>query len=47
MIAFGARYMLKEDMLRRIELFLTTPYEAGRHQVRLDLIADYESKTQR
>jgi ribose 5-phosphate isomerase B len=47
MIAFGARYMRQEDMLRRIELFLTTPYEAGRHQVRLDLIAEYESKTQR
>lgn len=44
MIAFGARYMKKEDILRRIELFLTTPYEGGRHQVRLDLISDYETK---
>jgi ribose 5-phosphate isomerase RpiB len=47
MIAFGARYMLMEDMLRRIELFVSTPYEGGRHQVRLDLIAEYEAKTQR
>lgn len=43
-IAFGARYMAVKDMLRRIDLFLKTPYLAGRHQVRLDLIADYERK---
>jgi ribose 5-phosphate isomerase B len=44
MIAFGARYMAVEDMIRRVHLFLKTPYEAGRHQLRLDLIADYENK---
>lgn len=43
-IAFGARYMALKDMLRRLDLFLKTPYLAGRHQVRLDLIADYEQK---
>jgi len=47
LIAFGARYMAMEDILRRIDLFLTTPYEGGRHQVRLDLITDYEAKNYR
>ena len=44
LLAFGARYMTIEDMIRRIDLFLTTPFEGGRHQVRLDLIADYEKE---
>jgi ribose 5-phosphate isomerase B len=47
LIAFGARYMELKDMLRRIDLFINTPYEAGRHQTRLDLISDYESKHSR
>jgi ribose 5-phosphate isomerase B len=44
LIAFGARYMPVEDILRRIDLFIKTPYEAGRHQTRLDIITDYENK---
>jgi ribose 5-phosphate isomerase B len=44
LIAFGARYIELNDMLRRIDLFISTPYEAGRHQTRLDLISDYENK---
>lgn len=44
MIAFGARYMTLEDMLRRIDIFLHTPYLKGRHEIRVDLIADYENK---
>ena len=38
MIAFGAKFMDKEDVLRRIDIFLNTPFEGGRHQVRVDLI---------
>jgi ribose 5-phosphate isomerase B len=44
LIAFGARYMTIEEMLKRIQLFIHTPYESGRHQIRLDIIADYEKK---
>jgi ribose 5-phosphate isomerase B len=44
LIAFGARYMTLEDILRRIHLFIQTPYEGGRHQTRLDLIQEYEDK---
>lgn len=44
LIAFGARYMTLEEMIKRIDLFVHTPYEAGRHQTRLDLIQDYEDK---
>lgn len=44
LIAFGARYMTQEEMLKRIQMFVHTPYEGGRHQTRLDIIADYENK---
>ena len=44
LIAFGARYMTLEDILRRIHLFIQTPYDGGRHQTRLDLIQEYEDK---
>lgn len=44
LIAFGARYMTIEEMLKRIQMFIHTPYEGGRHQTRLDIIADYEKK---
>jgi ribose 5-phosphate isomerase B len=44
LLAFGARYMSIEDMIRRIDLFLSTPFEGGRHQVRLDIISDYEKE---
>lgn len=43
-LAFGARYMTIDEMKHRIDLFLTTPFEGGRHQVRLDIIADYEAE---
>lgn len=43
-IAFGARYMTIEEILKRIQLFVNTPYEGGRHQTRLDIISEYEKK---
>jgi ribose 5-phosphate isomerase B len=44
LIAFGSRYMTLEEMLKRVRLFVATPFEGGRHQTRLDLIKDYEDK---
>lgn len=43
-IAFGARYMTLEEILKRIQLFVNTQYEGGRHQTRLDIISEYEKK---
>lgn len=37
-IAFGAKFMEKEDVIRRIEIFLSTEFEGGRHQRRVDEI---------
>ena len=38
MISFGAKFISREDTLRRIDIFLNTPFEGGRHQRRVDLI---------
>ena len=46
-IAFGARLMPIEAIIRRIKLFIATPYDGGRHQKRVDLIATYEKKVYR
>ena len=35
-IAFGGRTMKPEDVIKRIDIFLHTSYEGGRHQNRLD-----------
>ncbi len=37
-ISFGAKFMNKEDVLRRIDIFLTTDFEGGRHERRVNLI---------
>ena len=37
-IVFGGRTMEKEDVSRRIDLFLETEFEGGRHQNRIDLL---------
>ena len=37
-IVFGGRTMKEEDVTRRIDLFLKTEFEGGRHQNRLDLL---------
>ena len=42
MIAFGQKFMNLEDVLRRIDIFLSTPFEGGRHATRVDLISDIE-----
>lgn len=38
MVAFGANYMKLEDVLRRIDIFLSTDFEGGRHERRVNEI---------
>lgn len=38
MISFGANFMSLEDVLRRIDIFLATPFEGGRHERRVNEI---------
>lgn len=38
MIAFGANFMKLEDVLRRIDIFLATDFEGGRHERRVNKI---------
>ncbi len=38
MIAFGARTMTVDEMIERIDIFLHTDFEGGRHQTRVNLI---------
>ena len=40
MIAFGATFMKLSDVLKRIEIFLKTPFEGGRHERRVNEIED-------
>jgi ribose 5-phosphate isomerase B len=43
-IAFGARFMDTEDVMRRVDIFLKTPFEGGRHERRVGEIVALESK---
>ena len=38
MIAFGASFMALEDVLRRVDIFLATDFEGGRHERRVNEI---------
>ena len=42
MIQFGANFMKLEDVLRRIDIFLHTQFEGGRHEKRVQTIIDAE-----
>lgn len=44
MIAFGARFMDEKDVLNRVDTFLKTCFEEGRHIDRLEIIRDFENK---
>lgn len=44
MIAFGQKFMALEDVLRRIDIFLSTEFEGGRHATRVQMIIDQENK---
>ena len=41
-IAFGQKFMALEDVLRRVDIFLNTEFEGGRHQTRVDIIKELE-----
>lgn len=41
-ISFGQKFMSIEDVIRRVDIFLNTDFEGGRHQTRVDLISDLE-----
>ena len=41
-IAFGQAFMKLDDVLRQVDIFLSTEFEGGRHQTRVDLINDLE-----
>ncbi len=42
MIAFGARFMEKDEVITRVDAFLTTPFEGGRHAERIEKISNLE-----
>lgn len=44
MVAFGAKFMSLEDIIRRTEIFLNTNFEEGRHVFRVNTIKNYENK---
>lgn len=37
-ISFGARFTSLEDAIRRVNVFLNTEFEGGRHQTRIDML---------
>lgn len=41
-ISFGQKFMNLEDVLRRVDIFLSTEFEGGRHQTRVDMIRALE-----
>ena len=41
-ISFGQSFMALEDVLRRVDIFLSTEFEGGRHQTRVDMISSLE-----
>ena len=41
-ISFGQAFMTLEDVLRRVDIFLNTEFEGGRHQTRVDMISALE-----
>lgn len=43
-IAFGAKFMETNDVLNRVDIFLNTEFEGGRHQTRVDLINELETR---
>ena len=43
MVSFGASFMSIEDILRRVDIFLNTDFEGGRHCLRVNTFVDYEN----
>ena len=43
-ISFGQKFMDLNDVLRRVDIFISTEFEGGRHQTRVDMMSDIENK---
>jgi len=43
-LALGARFIPEHEALEMVDIFLNTPFEGGRHQVRVDKIPIYIKK---
>lgn len=43
MLAFGAAFTSYEEAKARIQIFLATPFEGGRHETRVNMISDIEN----
>ena len=41
-ISFGQKFMELNDVLNRVDIFLQTEFEGGRHQTRVDMISEIE-----
>lgn len=44
MIAFGAKYISKEDALEDVNIFLNTEFGGNRHSIRVNMITDFEKE---
>ncbi len=44
MMAFGAKYIDKDEALECAKIFLNTPFLEGRHQIRVDMISEFEQE---
>lgn len=44
MVAFGARFMSYETVIRRLDLYLASSFEGGRHEKRVNAIKEQEGK---
>ena len=42
-ISFGAKFMKTEDVIRRVDIFLSTDFEGGRHETRVKIISNLEN----
>lgn len=42
MVAFAGAFMKIEDVLKRVDIFLSTPFEGGRHERRVNEIMEIE-----
>ncbi len=41
-ISFGQKFMTLDDVLRRVDIFLNTEFEGGRHLTRVEMINELE-----
>lgn len=41
-ISFGQKFMALDDVLRRVDIFLNTEFEGGRHLTRVEMINELE-----